>query len=508
MGAKTNSSEINDKTSLSLLASKSEIAIANKQAVIAGTLVCGFIAVTYIALLPMKLIPIGVGIVTVILALAPIILSWLLYLKDNESTYVKHIVGGGFGLLYAVIMFTSSIGIVYLYAIPMLVIVTVYSDVIFTVAVSFGAVIINFISIGIKMSQGGLSPDDLTSLPMRGVLLAVTAVFLVITTSSAKKFQKIRAARVLIEEGKTKGLMDEILSISGKMTGSVSDIAGQMSSLNDSVEQTLISMNEVNSGTAESADAVQNQLVKTEEIQTHIQQVKRASEEIFDHVNAASEAVEEGQKNILQLDDLTNRVDRAGKDVQAALATFSDTTSQMNSITELITNVADQTSLLALNASIEAARAGEAGRGFAVVATEISNLAKQTTEATDNINKLIQDISSQLDTMVSNIEYLIKTGEEESVCANATSDSFLSISDSVKEIIQRSEGMNISVSNLAMANDEIVNSIQTISAITEEVTAHASNTYDSSEQNKEIVEHINTLVTGLNADAEELKSYI
>ena len=118
------------------------------------------------------------------------------------------------------------------------------------------------------------------------------------------------------------------------------------------------------------------------------------------------------------------------------------------------------------------------------------------------------DISSQLDTMVSNIEYLIKTGEEESVCANATSDSFLSISDSVKEIIQRSEGMNISVSNLAMANDEIVNSIQTISAITEEVTAHASNTYDSSEQNKEIVEHINTLVTGLNADAEELKSYI
>ncbi|HAF26683.1 MAG TPA: hypothetical protein DCG85_05140 [Lachnospiraceae bacterium] len=68
--------------------------------------------------------------------------------------------------------------------------------------------------------------------------------------------------------------------------------------------------------------------------------------------------------------------------------------------------------------------------------------------------------------------------------------------------------MNISVSNLAMANDEIVNSIQTISAITEEVTAHASNTYDSSEQNKQIVEHINTLVTELNADAEELKSYI
>ena len=57
----------------------------------------------------------------------------------------------------------------------------------------------------------------------------------------------------------------------------------------------------------------------------------------------------------------------------------------MQSITQLINDVASQTSLLALNASIEAARAGEAGKGFAVVASEISNLAAKTKEATVNI---------------------------------------------------------------------------------------------------------------------------
>jgi methyl-accepting chemotaxis protein len=266
-------------------------------------------------------------------------------------------------------------------------------------------------------------------------------------------------------------------------------------------------MDEVSTGTAESADAVQNQLIKTEEIQNHIDSVKQTTDTIMDHVEATAQAVEEGQKQITVMGHLTEQIDTAGKDVQAALATFSQTTSQMNSITELINNVADQTSLLALNASIEAARAGEAGRGFAVVATEISNLANQTSEATGDINRLIADINSQLGTMVDNIESLIKTGQEESECANKTADDFNLISQNVEDILSSSDGMKNSVSNLATANSEIVNSIQTISAITEEVTAHASTTYDSSEQNKQIVEHINNLVDDLNENAAELKSY-
>lgn len=499
--------ENENNVQLQELAAMSETAIANKLATIATTLICGFIAATYIILVPQGLIPAGVGVATIVLALLPIIFSWLIYSKDHDSKFVRHVIGVGFGLLYAVIMFTSSIGIVYLYAIPLLVIVTVYNDVPYTIAITAGVVIINAISVGMQMSSGNLAPDDVTNLPMRVVLLVITGVYLVLATKLSIRFQKIRGARVALEKDKTNGLLNEVLSVSGKMTESISSIADQMSTLKDSVDQTLVSMEEVNSGTAESADAVQNQLIKTEEIQTHIGMVKAAAGEIMDHVQETTEAVAEGQKNITQMDKLTAQVDQAGKDVQAALETFRDTTSKMNSITELITNVADQTSLLALNASIEAARAGEAGRGFAVVASEISNLAGQTTHATDDINKLIENISSQLGTMVETIESLIRTGEEESACATQTAESFTLISDNVSKIRSRSDAMNENVRNLAGANDEIVNSIQTISAITEEVTAHASTTYAGSEQNQQIVAQINDLVEGLNENAATLKSY-
>ncbi|MCR4585015.1 MAG: hypothetical protein K5686_04765 [Lachnospiraceae bacterium] len=489
------------------LAGMSETAIANKQATIAATFICGFIALTYVVLLPQGIIPPGVGIVTILLALAPIVISWIVYARDHAAEGVRHIIGCGFGILYGVILFTSEMDIVFMYAIPLLVIVTVYSDMKYTIFVSGGTVILNFIQVAIRMSAGNLTEEQVTAFPMRAVLLTFTAVMLVLTTISSRRFQRIRSARTEIEENKTRALLDEILQVSGRVASSVTQISGEMETLTDSVENTLVSMSEVSNGTSESSDAVQNQLLKTEEIQTHITSVQNASDMISECVETAADAVRQGRECITEMDSLTAEVDRAGKDVQSSIETFRETTSKMNSITELINNVADQTSLLALNASIEAARAGDAGRGFAVVASEISNLAGQTSVATDDINKLINEISSQLGNMVSTIEHLLKTGEDESVCANRTAESFELISGNVDKIRSHSLDMNRSVNELTTANEEIVNSIQTISAITEEVTAHASSTYSGSEENKLIAERINKLVEGLDADAAELMNY-
>jgi len=265
-------------------------------------------------------------------------------------------------------------------------------------------------------------------------------------------------------------------------------------------------VSEVTDGTSESAEAVQRQLLKTREIQDHIDGVEQAAEVIRDNVRVTGDAVKEGQSHIAEMSTFTAEVDQAGQNVAAALDMFKETASKMNTITDIINNVASETSLLSLNASIEAARAGEAGRGFAVVAGEISGLAKQTTDATENIVSLIENINSQADTMVDTIQHLIKTGAEESRCAEQTAESFHVISENVDVIREHSLNLSQVVENLAEANKEIVESIQTISAITEEVTAHASETHDASVYNRDVVDRINSLVVDLNGHAQQLKA--
>ena len=488
------------------LADMSEIALANKSAMTALTILCSILSLAYIA----EVIKGNRGIVyiliTVVLSMGPVVLGWIFYKKEQASPVIMHIIGIGFAIDYLFLLFTANNNLVFTYVIPMLIVISLYDNIKYTTMIGSGVVIANLISIVLSIVLHGASAGQIVTFEIQGLVMAIICGYLILTARTNAKFTEIRTARLEIQYGRTAELLDRILGVSHTITSTVGEVASEMGSLKESVDQTLMSMEEVNQGTGDSAQAAQNQMVMTSQIKEHIDLVGEAAQKINENVSATADAVDLGRQNIDQMTKLTNQVDQAGKEVADVLRTFRDTTQQMNSITDLITNVASQTSLLALNASIEAARAGESGKGFAVVASEISNLAQQTTEATDNIVQLINSVSSQVGSMVDTIEKLLKSGEEESRCASETADSFRKISGNVEVIEKRSEELNAIVGRLTRANDEIVSSIETISSITEEVTAHASQTYSSSEHNQSIVSHINELVSELNENARELSA--
>jgi methyl-accepting chemotaxis protein len=172
------------------------------------------------------------------------------------------------------------------------------------------------------------------------------------------------------------------------------------------------------------------------------------------------------------------------------LETLDHYMQEMHSIVEIISKIANQTSLLALNASIEAARAGEAGRGFSVVATEISGMATQTKDATGNIAELIQNVSGAIGEVVTVIRQMIDGIGSQREGTMRAADSFTAIEDSSYTIVDNLGEMLQTVEALKTANQEIVDSIQTISATTEEVSAHASETLEAEERNREILQKI------------------
>ena len=249
-------------------------------------------------------------------------------------------------------------------------------------------------------------------------------------------------------------------------------------------------MEEVSIGATDTAEHVQNQSLQTEAIQSKVEDVSSVADRIDESMRKTLKALESGNRDV---DLLVKEVETSvanGVAVTEKLEALKAYMDEMNSIVELIGGITSQTSLLALNASIEAARAGEAGRGFSVVATEISGMATRTKEATANIAGLIHNVSAAIQEVVVVISEMVSHINEEKQGAANASESFGTIQISAYEIRDNMDNLTESVARLKEANQTIVDSVQNISAISEEVSAHASETMHAEEENAVVMTQI------------------
>lgn len=492
---------------LKKMASSSKQGVANKCACICQTVLCTILMLAYVLEGIKGSRTMGYILVTVLLSMVPVAVSWYFY-KQNRScpNAIMRTVGIGFTLLYTFLLFTANNNLVFTYVLAMLLVLLMFSKMRFIVIIGVGAALENIIDVIYLIAKGHKEPADIVTYEIQVLLVILAVVFFIVVSWCTNMQSEIRQARLTMESKKISDLLKEVLNISENVAENVSQVDDMVGSLNESMGVTLSAMSEVSEGTNETAQTIQNQLVKTEEIQDYISSVEESTSVIADNMETTSDAINKGQKQIDNLMKLTEISDRAGNEVATALNSFKETTGQMNSITELINSVASQTSLLALNASIEAARAGEAGKGFAVVASEISNLANQTTSATEDINSLIAQINAQLGNMVETIGNLIKSNEEQSMSADETAKEFAIIISNINNIKTESENLEDIVVKLAKSNKEIVDSIQTVSAITQQVSSHSSETYSASEGNQGILNQVRELVDVLSENAQRLRS--
>lgn len=171
----------------------------------------------------------------------------------------------------------------------------------------------------------------------------------------------------------------------------------------------------------------------------------------------------------------------------------------------LISNVADQTGLLALNASIEAARAGDAGRGFGVVASEISGLSEQTNAAADDITELIKNIVTSIEDAANAMELLLESSQVQNQYVGTTAESFEKRYKSTKDIIGEAAHLKKAVDVVTKENHQIEEKIGHVSSITEEVTARSEETLDACNLNLESIEEVATIMENLKEEAKKLQ---
>jgi len=167
------------------------------------------------------------------------------------------------------------------------------------------------------------------------------------------------------------------------------------------------------------------------------------------------------------INTISNSFDNASGKIQGLGIKISE----INKITDVIKSIAEQTNLLSLNASIEAARAGEAGKGFAVVANEIKKLAEQSKSSSNDINRLIQDISKETSTVVSTTNDVNEDLKQQiNVIENSVHD-FKEIIEAINAILPQIEEIDNTVDEINDKKDKIVETIQSTASISEENSA-------------------------------------
>ena len=444
----------------------------------------------------------------ILLGLGPVVVEAAIYKKNPESDILRKVVAYSYAVLYAVVVFTTTSKLPFTYILPMLIVITLYGDTNYCLRIGVGGVIINVLDVAYRaLYGGGIAQADIPDVEIRVIVMIVLVIYLYLTTKVSQQINQDKQHEIEAEKVKAESLLNQIMRLSGELSGGVEQVDDRMSRLDKSVEEMSVAMGEVATGTQETAESVQNQLTRTQEIQKLIDDVGDVGIFIKERMDAATGEMESGVADMELLAKQSKQSREANVTVVNLMNELHMQAGKMNEIVGLITSIANKTSMLALNASIEAARAGgEAGASFSVVAEQVTDLSDQTKVATVNIAELIGTVTDELNQVTDAVRVVEENAEAQDEKTENLSKSLHNIMDMTVTIAEKTSDLEKMIGELSTANGDIVRNIQTISAISQEVTAHSSVTLDSCKENMEIVDEVSRITAKLNKDAHELKS--
>lgn len=269
-------------------------------------------------------------------------------------------------------------------------------------------------------------------------------------------------------------------------------------------------MDEISEGAAKQAADSDEVLTHVRKLDDKMTELENELKETNNALDNSKVAISRGNKGTEELKNSTIIQSKLVNETVSEVKTLSESVINIDKIILSISEIADQTNLLSLNASIEAARAGEAGKGFAVVAEEVAELAKQSQDSTKQIAIILNDIKDKANKTTELMNSINDGMKLQSSTVEETLKIFEDVTNADAKISENIDSFNTLIQFVKSFSEELLKLIESLAsnseesaAVAEEVTASSANQLDSVEKVKKAGDNILNIIDELKNNIEK-----
>lgn len=238
--------------------------------------------------------------------------------------------------------------------------------------------------------------------------------------------------------------------------------------IEDKADDVNAALKKIKTGTQHQTLEVNDVVLKASDMENNFAALREQSKVLLHNVEKTIESEKAGADCISELEKQNTKNTQLLADSYEKIVALNEQSKEISGIINTIANISSETSLLALNASIEAARAGEQGRGFSVVAESIGKLARDSSEATSNIDTIINDLCHNIEGVVSDVETINRVINGQSAAVLKVQHTFEDFKILAENTDTAMDGIDALVNEMNEISQSMVEAVQKISQISNE----------------------------------------